>query len=138
MMNSNDNRKSAQEINEGRFQRRLAHNMSNTVVGDKDCWIWGSTCFKRSRPDGDKKLIPYFTIQDTFTRMPKQVYARRWAWEHKYGPLEKGTSVVNVCGDEKCVRPDPRHNRALKQGSWLPHEDQLEAKTEEEVLKGHG
>ena len=107
------------EINDGRFQRRLAHVMGKLQIKDDDCWIWASTCFNRSYENGRTKKIPFFVILDPGTRLPRQVYARRWAWENAFGPLPEGTSVINVCGEEKCVKPHYNHNRPVSNGQWL-------------------
>ncbi len=103
-----------QEINLGRFYRRLSF-----IASPDDCWIWGSSCVK-SR--GTRKKYPVFPLMAP-DRTDKQTYARRWAWEQEHGSLEPGTSIVNICGEELCVRPDNKHQKVVLHGDWnkTPH-----------------
>lgn len=107
------------QINEERFNRHLAFRIS-----DADCWIWATTFFKR---ENGTKLVPKFTVLDPGTRKPKTVYARRWAWEMAHGHLPSSTAVVNVCGEDRCVKPDIKHNRPVQNGYWVRDPEGQEA-----------
>lgn len=56
---------------------------------------------------------------DPGTRKEQTVYARRYAWEQKFGPIPKKNEetwllmVVNVCGNDHCVRPHMDHNQLI-------------------------
>lgn len=112
------------QINEARFHRRLAHIKGKLFCGNDDCWLWSSTCFKRRYANGRVKKIPYLQILDAGTRATKQVYARRFAWEMTYGPIPEDHSIQNICGEETCVKPGPKHNILIKHGLWLHPEGQ--------------
>lgn len=106
------------QLNEERFKRRLAY-----IASDDDCWIWGSTVRKRVRADGTVRKIPVLNIRHANGR-EIQTYARRYAWEVKYGQIYPPDShIVNVCGEDLCVKPDPKHNKPAGAGErW--HEQQ--------------
>lgn len=96
-------------LNQQRFLRRLGHRIS-----DDDHWFWNSMVFKRTAG----YRIPFFWVklQDGGQ---KQVYARRFAYEMEHGKvLDSDMSVVNVCGEQMCVKPHEKHNIAVKRGSW--------------------
>ena len=106
--------KPADDLNDGRFKRRLAF-----IVSEDDCWIWASSCYKRLQPNGTVYKIPTFKIILEGSRINVNVYARRWAWERKFGLIQKGLDIVNVCGNSTCVKPDPKHNKPMKHGDWM-------------------
>lgn len=77
--------------------------------------MWNSSVFKRN--NGTYKL-PFLWIKLPMGAT-KQVYARRFAWEMETGrPLKPDTSIVNVCGEQLCVKPHEKHNIPVKTGSW--------------------
>ena len=121
------------EINEGRFMRRLAHVRGNFQIPENDCWIWASTCYRRALNDGSVIETPVLPIMHPGTRGSHNAYARRWAWEHWHGEVPKGTVIVNVCGEPKCVRPHYLHNRPMDNGAWL-RSSSIEAMTVQEKI----
>ena len=111
-------KKPLHEINEGRFMRRLAYR-----INDDDCWIWASTTRKRVRVDGSIRQIPVLNVRQP-NGAELQTYARRFAWEMRFGPIYPADShIVNICGEDLCVKPDPKHNKPAGPGErW--HEQQ--------------
>lgn len=101
------------EINEGRFKRRLAY-----IASDDDCWIWGSTFHKRRLASGKIYRIPVMPYR-LANGAETTVYARRYAWEMRYGFVPEGHHLVNVCGEDACVKPDPKHNRPVAPGEAI-------------------
>jgi hypothetical protein len=105
-------KRSAAEINKGRFERRI----SNVEGGH---WIWKGS-FKKSAPlaSGLCYKHPFFTIINEVTDRPKNVYARRWIWEQIHGKVPDGLVIANVCGCRECVCPGQDHNKPVKNGYW--------------------
>lgn len=101
-----------------RNERIFRSHLLNVNLGN-GCMVWAGAVFTREvGPSGNKrtKLYPYFWVK-TPTGTVK-VYARRYAWEVKWGAPPPGYDVVNVCGDDCCVAPEHGHNEAVKHGNW--------------------
>ena len=102
---------------------------------------------KRKRADGSIYQIPIMPFR-LANGAETTAYARRFAWEMKFGSIYPSDShVVNVCGEELCVKPDTKHNRPTNPGDVFAERQQAGVVThkpgprpipasDEEFLKG--
>ncbi|KKL86281.1 hypothetical protein LCGC14_1946340 [marine sediment metagenome] len=89
--------------------------LSETRFWDKvektdSCWLWLATLNK----DGYGR----FSVQG------RSIYAHRWAWEQKNGPIPEGMELDHECTTTNCVRTDHLSMVTGKENIFRQHQKQ--------------
>ena len=63
------------------------------------CWVWTASVFRERRGYGKFQA-------GTSRATARVVYAHRYAWEERNGPIPKGLFVCHRCDNPPCVNPD--------------------------------
>jgi hypothetical protein len=85
-------------------------------VPEAGCWIWAG-CLHKGRSYGQLR-----------NEDGKAVYAHRWAYEQKFGPIPPDMLVCHKCDTPSCVNPDhlflgtPSDNTQDMNAKMSPHD----------------
>lgn len=82
-------------------------------MNEAECWIWQNALNK----DGYGRFYVGPNCE------PRQVFAHRWAYELKYGPIPKELEMDHLCRVASCVNPDHleaiTHQENIKRGDHV-------------------
>jgi len=87
------------------------------------CWIWDAARW----PTG----------YGAFHMPGGPVYAHRWAWEDRHGPIPEGLVVDHLCRVRRCVNPAHMELVTSSENAWRGHWKDVDLPRRTHCIRGH-